>query len=583
MGNFLFATLIHRKDMACVVPILLSLVLQACDLTEPPGRTYNDKVSPPVVKVLSLPNLEPYQHVGGVLTIAFTVDTLADQVQTLYLLIDSSIVQTWSAGASTMLQVDTRYWPEGPHVLMIALQEAHPHTGLIGVAGVPTVMYGIPLVFDQTAPPVQAGAPTTVHLLSLTWDNGAPMLRWTQNSDAVFRSYRIWRGGNWAMESPNIFDYGAMRGVDSVTAQSGTSYRDAAIPQLIGLNLRYAVCVSNGMLLSSMSDTLSITYGNAASLPYGDILTPRPVWNPREGLLYAVGGDTLISFDVQTHSRRATTTLTTLPRTTPRLLALNQDGTLLFVLGWAPTLTVVNPANLSILSSYQLNSTWTFGQSVWCEGGLSNRIYIGTQMFGNSLKVIDGQTGSVVEEPVFPSNGFNSFLTGPLAMSPDRSTLFAFIHAMGGTVSQDTVYRLDVTKANLKVVARRPVVGSISQMQVSPDGARLLVLFSGTSAIEVWDATSLSSLSSMMFPTSVVDMVVGSSSLFISRNRSSGMSSLYNEVGSVEQYTIGSSAPVGAWDFVGVPGLLQVSGDERSVLALSNLYYFGKQWWEIRK
>jgi hypothetical protein len=525
---------------------LLLCACSSCDLVKPNDRLYNDAAQPPDVGRLDPALIRPGQHLAGIVTLeidAADLPTLSSPVAALGLFVDSVVVSE-TASAPYVLSVDTRTWPEGPHTLAIAARETKPDIGLAGIAGYPSVVRLVDVVFDQSLP-------TPVTLTSVTWDGGVPQLTWTASSDSNFYAYCISREGNYggnllppeyAPPGPKVFD------------RDSTSYRDASISgTVIGVRLDYRVHVSN-RTVAAASNVVRLLLGDAVVGLTPDLsssagMIPPLVPSPTLDEFYVLFRDTLRAY--------SSVSQTELRRTSLRApgIDVTSDGASIYATSYEPAfqqniLLIYSASTLALTTSRNMAGTaGTVGYAL--VAGRPDRAYLATYSELVAIDVSDGGTVGALQLPLSNNTRF--------VISPDANTLYA--------ATTDSLYRIDVSTDAIAIVDRRGVTPSIADLQLSPDGARLYlghVYGAPSNFVEILDAASFSPVGQLAAPSDqqLFGFWVTASHLYLSQSRSDP-NGIYFLPGRVVQYDRLSLAQVRSWDFVQVPRWVSTSRDEQ--------------------
>ena len=543
-------SVLYNHSVLCVFTICLGSIL-SCDLTDPKETFYNHNAKPPDLLTLDIQHIRPGQHLAGIVSFTFNPAIPPQSIRYVVLVVDTTTTGFVNTPPYEF-QFDTRLWPEGDHVVSIAVgMTDSPDLGLLSVLGAPSTIYSASVVFDQRPP-------TPVVLDSVVWDASShtPRLSWRQNNDSNFYAYFLYRESNLG---PGYYPF------DSVFNRMTTSYLDTAVHEIFGVKVFYRIEVSNrATSVGSNQDT--IHFGATIPVSPGSNVGYRvqPIRSPVSDALYVLenGGVTAVSTITNTVIRSRTF------GNYPLNFALSRDGTKLYVVStYSPKLTVLNATDFSVVIASDLSFN---PSSIVC--GRPDRLYLTTSFpFNGPVKIVNANTGIEIRELGVNAPG------GLLAVSSDNNTLYV-ADTRPELFASATVYRIDITTDSARVLNQRSASDVVRSIQLSSDDQGLYVVHDNdypappNNFVDIWNPVSLTTLNRINTTQRVWDVVVTLSSVYVSIEQSGG---LYFLPGRVVKYERSSLAELASWDFVQVPQVIQVSRD------IHYLYAFGFESWVI--
>jgi len=267
--------------------IVLWFGTAGCDFVAQPDRFVDESVELPVVAAVDFSSIRSGQHLAGIVELSADLDSLDGSIERVILTVDGQPVDD-AMWAPYRVNVPTADFPDGPATLGLEVYTVDGKQGLLGLAGAPSVVLVTPVVFDQRPP-------TDVENLSANWENNVVTLNWTPNADANFYAYVIVREDTWSDDSNGGSGSGPRTTVlDTLFAASRSSFEDAGLPTVYGLESSYRVVASNRAQTSAPAEA-QVEYGDGVHLMDGryNQIAYSGVEHPTIDRVFTTDGSTL--------------------------------------------------------------------------------------------------------------------------------------------------------------------------------------------------------------------------------------------------------------------------------------------------
>lgn len=261
------------------------LALAGCDTYDTPKRYVDTTVQPPIVDAVNFTDLPSGQVMTGTVPLRIDLDSLNQSAVTVTLYVDTPD-RGYSIGLPPpgIVPLDTWEYAEGPHTLVLEVQDGDTNLGLFGGSGVPTHVFTVDVVFEQI--------PLEEPVVNATWNDAGVTLSWDTTEHPFFTEYRVLRQAGWDdLEGPAV--------IATIADREQTTYVDAEAPSIFGAGAAYYVETVTWTEGTAQSDYTPVQYSSgvfAGNLVYGgqaflSRLRTLFLVKTHDGLLQAVSND----------------------------------------------------------------------------------------------------------------------------------------------------------------------------------------------------------------------------------------------------------------------------------------------------
>ncbi len=457
--------------------MLLPLFCLSCEFPSAPERFFNKNVETPRFTDFKISEFEDGQHIAGSVQLIPNLSSLNFPIEMVTLSVDAERA-FFDDTPPYNLMLRTSDFPDGKHTVMVGAVKKEPKLGLLNVVQFPTAFDTLSLYFDQTPP-------TPVVLRSVPWNSDFPKLTWSENTDANFYAYIIWRKGNYEFYPTYL---------DTIRQQNISSFTDTTAPVSCGTSLEYQVIVTNR---SESAASNRIGIASRRSLPVHAMGRFTLTSKSANELYVWESGITAVSTLDNSYLRRTVIW-------DARAMALSKDESKLFV---------ADAEQIHVLEarSFKKLATWATPlkvNEIEFVAGSRNRLY--SAGIENSLTIIDTDSGRQIKK-------LDYFFRAPTrwAVSPDGNSLYI------AEINSGRIQRLDISTDALSLLAAANTLTTITDIQISPRGDKLFLSKYNSNELVVLDARTLKTIGRIrVFPehseSRIITYHAGDCGLYIS-------------------------------------------------------------------
>lgn len=437
---------VARPFRLLAVLLLCASSLAACDALGEPERFYNDDAQPPMVAGFDFADLVPGQHLAGVVQLRLNLDSLAGRIVKVEFWVDDRLVEARTSPPYAFTLI-TPAFPDGERLVSVRVDLAGRRGGLLEMAGMPDLLFAIPLMFDQTPP-------ARVRGVTARMEGNRPLLSWTPSTQQNVYAYVIHRF------RPRLPLNDSWVPVDTIYDRTASSFLDVPYSEGIGGVGHYRVLAWNRHSMSPPSDEVTLTYGDArpALYQHGN----GGAFSADGRTLYTTTFTELVAYATDDHRElRRVTFASRWPDGLPPLqIVADPAGAELFALVqvngiYRYRVQVLDAATLAVRRSFLLPS----GVFRVAPGPAGRLLAAGEGRF----HVLDPQSGEVVA-----SSGVElapeAQVVGP---SPDGRSAYVM---SPGSPPQGRISRVTLDEAVPRAVAHFERPGGVGMVQVGSDG-----------------------------------------------------------------------------------------------------------------
>jgi hypothetical protein len=273
-----------------ILLLSISVIIISCDLIVEPKRFYNNNAIPPTVRELNLDYLQNGIHIDGKIKIKANVDYSEFHASTVSIMVDDKIVH--SVVPNDYLNLDTREFSEGSHVVTILVYTSERNHGMLNLIGTPSLFLQTNVIFDRTPP-------KSISIYALQQTNHTVLLNWEKSTNENFYAYIITRG-------PIQIGAGLFDTVAIIFNKDSISCIDVTLPEIYGKDYQYEATVATDQNFKFISDAYNyrsqIYYGapkvnNVTFLSSNSKIIP----NFSENEFYMLGWNEIYALDMTTY------------------------------------------------------------------------------------------------------------------------------------------------------------------------------------------------------------------------------------------------------------------------------------------
>lgn len=449
-----------------IVSLAAAMVLSGCT-TKAPDAPLETNVSNLQVSATQFGSLGLGSHVAGMIQISVPDSLQTFPIGRVALFLDSTNIGQ-SSDPPYAINLDTRMYSQGGHILTLAVYEKHPTMGLLNLVGAPRLECVDTLFFDQTPPPGITGVSIS--------GTDTITVRWDPSTALNFRKYIV-----WVSFLQDYYGTG-LPYKDTLYDRSTPELRIASpFGGIVGAGVQAQVAQSNGPTMGP------VTWGTSAvgtQLPVGE-----PVinfWEDRnlnesyaftgDGHLYALSSDgkTVLRSGMLTSGQSA---------------MFSPNGQQCFVFSPSKLMvTSYSTQDFSKISSFKIDSAAeTFSSAIL---GSNGRIYVSN--YQGIVWTYDSNTGQLLNSFQLPDAPWINPVT---AISGDGNTLF--IAEKSWMICKVNVGADPPSVEDSVALSQQ---ASIDYMGITQDQKYLVVAQFWSNSIKLFDSSDMSLAATLQLP-----------------------------------------------------------------------------------